>query len=315
MNPRRLFATTSLFALALPGRAEVKLTEMPGKIHVEIDGQPFTDFYVSGVNKPYLHPLRSATGKAVTRLYPMEEKAGEAKDHIHHRGLWITHGDVNGFDFWSNDPSQWNAKKGKVVLEKVVSMKSGKKNGKLHAIFAWQDSSGKTLLREDRTMVFHADPKLRTIDFDVKFTGVEKSRFNDTKEGMFAMRVAAELDGKHSGVLRSHDGKSGEKLIWGKRYPWVDYAGTVEGEQLGIAIFDHPSNPKHPPFWHSRDYGLFATNIFGEHDFFADKSIDGGKELMPGETWRFRVRVVIHPGDGESAGLAKMFEAWASSKK
>jgi hypothetical protein len=53
-----------------------------------------------------------------------------------------------------------------------------------------------------------------------------------------------------------------------------------------------------------RGYGLFAANIFGLRDFENDKSKDGSLTLAPGETLRFRYRVVIHPGDVRSAHIA-----------
>src|SRR5690348_11345246 len=89
--------------------AQVKIARQGNeKISVEIDGKPFTDFYVGPeTNKPYLHPLRTADGKVVTRGYPMtSDIPGEAHDHPHHRGLWFAHGDVNGYNFWANEPSQ-----------------------------------------------------------------------------------------------------------------------------------------------------------------------------------------------------------------
>ena len=76
-------------------------------ISVVIDGKPFTDFFFGPKSpKPYLWPLRAATGTVVTRGYPIDASVpGETHDHPHHRGLWFTHGDVNGFDFWANEPS------------------------------------------------------------------------------------------------------------------------------------------------------------------------------------------------------------------
>lgn len=299
------------FLLPFVAAAQVAVKSGPDKIEVSVDGKPFTDFYIGkSTNKPFLHPLRAASGTIVSRVWPMEEKAGEAKDHIHHQGLWFTHGNVNGVDFWANDPSQKTAKKGKIVLEKVSKAKGGKKSGVVSAAFSWQDQDGKTLLREERTMTFHSDAKLRVIDFDIKLIGVQKARFGDTKEGVFAIRLTAPLDGKHSGKMVSAEGKVGEKAVWGKRSPWVDYSGQVNDESLGVAIFDHPTNPKHPTYWHSRDYGLFAANIFGEHDFYADKSRDGGMDLEPGQTWRFRYRVVIHPGDTAAANIGSLYQAW-----
>ena len=104
------------------------------------------------------------------------------------------------------------------------------------------------------------------------------------------------------------------KAVWGKPSPWVDYSGTLDGEELGIAILDHPSNPKHPTHWHARDYGLFAANIFGEHDYYNDKQRDGSVTLEPGKSMRFRYRVVIHPGDTASANLQHMYDEYKKSR-
>jgi len=47
-----------------------------------------------------------------------------------------------------------------------------------------------------------------------------------------------------------------------KHADWCDYYGSIGGKTVGIAMFDHPSNPRHPTTWHVRDYGLFAANPF-----------------------------------------------------
>ena len=63
------------------------------------------------------------------------------------------------------------------------------------------------------------------------------------------------------------NGQEGEANCWGKRANWVDMFGEVEGEKLGVAILDHPTNPGHPTYWHVRGYGFFAANIFGMRAF------------------------------------------------
>jgi Methane oxygenase PmoA len=296
---------------------QVKITQQATQIDVEVDGKPFTSLVVGGPNitKPYLHPLRGANGKIVSRVWPMEEKAGEAKDHEHHRGLWFTHGDVNGFDFWANEVSQrkgrTGAKLGTVELVSIDKIKNGAKKGNVQATFAWKDPSGKVLLRETKKIEFHSDPALRIIDYDSTLTAVETVKFGDTKEGMFAVRLTAPLDGKHTGKMISSDGKVGEKQVWGKRAPWVDYVGQLDGETMGVAILDHPTNPKHPTYWHSRDYGLFAANIFGEHDFYNDKTKDGSMTINAGQSLSFRYKVVIHSGDTATAQIARIYDKWA----
>ncbi|HWQ53800.1 MAG TPA: PmoA family protein [Bryobacteraceae bacterium] len=316
-----------LAALALPLCAQVEIARQGSeKISVAIDGKPFTEFHIGpGTNKPYLAPLRAATGTVVTRGYPMQSDIpGEAHDHVHHRGLWFTHGVVNGYDFWANEESQKGVGKGrgKIVLTEVKKAKGGKESGVIEAGFDWT-AGGQTLLHEQRRMVFYEDPKLRTIDFDITLTARERVTFGDTKEGTFAVRLAPELEEnqpknipapKRNGKMVASTGKETEKQVWGTRAEWVDYFGTVHGEPVGIAIMDHPGNPRHPTYWHSRSYGLFAANPFGVADFERDKSKNGDIVLEPGKRLRFRYRVVIHPGDVNTAGIAGLYKAYAGGK-
>jgi len=316
-----------LLAAALPLCAQVKITQQGNeKISVEIDGKPFTDFYIGPqTHKPYLWPLRTATGIVVTRAFPMDPKVpGETNDHPHHRGLWFTHGDVNGYDFWGNEPDQKGAGKGKgdVVLKKVNKITSGKASGTIDATFEWK-AGGQTLLTEMRKMTFYSDPRLRTIDFDATLSPDEKVTFGDTKEGMFAIRLAAPLEAvqpkgidepKRTGKLVNAQNKVGEKNVWGKKSEWADFSGVIDGQPVGVSILDHPNNPRHPTYWHARDYGLFATNIFGQHDFENDKGRDGSLTIQPGQPLRFRFRVIIHPGDASAVNLREAFNAYATAK-
>jgi hypothetical protein len=137
---------------------------------------------------------------------------------------------------------------------------------------------------------------------------VDKVNFVDTKEGTFAIRLADSMSEKKGGLMTNAEGASGMKKVWGKPSPWVKYVGDVEGEKIAVAILDHPGNPKHPTYWHSRDYGLFAANIFGEHDFFNDKTRNGGVTIEPGKELRFRYRVIIAAAD---ADMAKAYAAYS----
>ena len=328
MKSQRMKTVLLVIAVTLPLCAQVKITQQgKEKISVEIDGKPFTDFYIGPETaKPYLHPLRTADGKVVTRGFPMvADIPGEAHDHPHHRGLWFTHGDVNGYDFWGNEESQKGANKGKgrVVLEKVDKFVIARKSGTLSATFAWKIPSGETLLIEGRKMTFYSDPQLRTIDFDITLSPQQEVKFGDTKEGMFAMRVAAALEEdqpkdivepKRTGKIVNAQNKSSEKNVWGKRSEWLDYSGKIEGAAVGIAVFDHPSNPRYPTYWHVRGGGLLASNIFGLHDFERDPSRDASLTIRPGQPIRFRFRVVIHPGDVNTGGVRDAYESWVAMK-
>lgn len=319
--------TRFLFAIllcALPLAAQVKVAQDGDRIAVDIDGKPFTALFIGPeTTKPYLHPLRAASGTIVTRGYPMEPAEGERKDHIHQRGAWFTHGDVNGVDYWANDPTQQGPRKGRIVLNKVIRLSSGKRTGSIEASFNWLDAQGARLLTETRTITFHSHPTLRILDFDITLEAAQPVTFGDTKEGTFAIRLAAWMEEPargapatppRTGKMVSAEGLETEQNVWGKRSPWVDYFGEKDGEKLGVAIFDHPGNPKHPTYWHSRGYGLFAANIFGERDFLRDKTRDGSVKLETGGKLRLRYRVLIHPGDVASAGIAGLYQDYVSGK-
>jgi Methane oxygenase PmoA len=281
------------------------------KIDIDLEGRPFTTFhYGAQANKPYLAPLRSASGKIVTRHFPMEKVEGESRDHVHHTGLWFSYDDVNGVKFWGNDPSYKIPDMGRIVVQSA-ELKPGAGSMVLKAVMNWNGPTGKTILREDRVMTFSSRPALRVIDFDITLSAPEKVAFGDTKEGAFAIRLADALAEKNGGgKMVNAEGAEGMKNVWGKRSNWVDYFGALEGEQLGIAIFDHPSNPRHPTYWHSRDYGLFALDPFGQHAF--DESAPESHWIVEaGGSLHFRWRVVIHAGDPASAHIAELYKEYA----
>src|SRR5579863_6832925 len=91
-----LLAMLTTVAAAGPATAQVKLTASADKIEISIDGKPYSTFYMTGddVTKPYLWPVRAASGTYVTRMWPMEnvaEEDKEKKDHPHQRGIWFAH--------------------------------------------------------------------------------------------------------------------------------------------------------------------------------------------------------------------------------
>jgi hypothetical protein len=311
MNPGRYLCAALVLAV-LPLSAQVKITRPnAGRIAVAIDGKPYTDFYLApDGNKPYFYPLRTASGIIVTRHYPMEEVEGETHDHPHHRGLFFAHGSVNGTDFWATEPDSKDPRKGRMALQRIVQLKSGKKSGTIEAVFEGFDSAGKPLMTETRTIIFYSDPELRIIDYEISIESSHRLTFGDTKEGTFGIRLATDLSEDRTGKMVNAEGQATEKNVWGKRSPWVDYSGKVDGKPVGVAIMDNPSNPRYPTYWHSRAYGLFAANPFGVKEFTRDNSQNGSLTIEPGQRLRFRYRVVIHPGDARSAKIASLYQKY-----
>ncbi|MEX0586584.1 MAG: PmoA family protein, partial [Pirellulales bacterium] len=253
------------------------------------------------------------TGKPMTRAYPMNTSPPEyeKRDHPHHRSLWITHGEVNGVDFWSE-----GGKSGSIVHTGFDRVESGRE-AVVVARADWVSRDAKRICQDERTLRFGADDGSRWIDFDVVIRASDGPlTFGDTKEGSFGVRVSEtmKVEAKLGGKIVNSEGKI-DGAAWGQPAAWVDYHGPVEGEHLGVAILNHPSSFRYPTTWHVRTYGLFAANPFGLRDFSGGKSASGAHTLEAGKTLALRHRVLLHKGDEKEGRIADAFTAYAREKR
>jgi len=283
-----------------------------------IDGALFCDIVhgddspLGEIPRPFIYPIYGPTGAMMTRHYPMRDDAeGEAHDHPHHRSLWFAHGDVNGVDFWAQGEG-----KGRIVSTGSV--------GGSYIEDYWTEAIEMNWIAPDGEILIHSflehgftvlDDASRVIDTTIQITpgeDAESVTFGDTKEGTMAIRThpALRLVGDHAmGHAINSEGDT-DRDLWGKRASWVAYWGEIDGETCGVAIFDHPENPRHPTWWHARDYGLIAANPFGAHDFEDAPEGTGDYTLEWGETLTLRYRFVFFAGDAEESDIARKYEQW-----
>jgi hypothetical protein len=295
---------------AQPGVTVTDDTQGPADIIV--NGELLTTYrYAGNPARPCFFPVLGPGGRRVTRSWPVaDDIAGETKDHVHHRSLWVAHGDVNGADNWSEGEGH-----GFQLHREIMVAESGLVCGQLAASTDWTDREQRKILEERRALTAWAiGADARLFGFDVCFTATECDvRFGDTKEGgILAMRVAPAMDGDHGGRIENSYGAIGEAECWGKRAEWCDYSGEIAGERLGIAIFDHPRSFRHPTFWHARDYGMYTANPFGWHDFYGDPSVDGSHLLPQGASLQFHYRVYLHRGDAAEAAVGEHYHDYAN---
>jgi len=253
----------------------------------------------------------------MTRNYPMvRDSEGEEHDHPHHRSLWYSHGEVNKVDFWSE-----GSRAGKILHDKFTNIKSGLDSGVIQSQDNWVGPDGKVVCTDERTFRVYARPNNeRLFDFDITIKAGDKDVvFGDTKEGSFAIRVAETMrliHGKNKpgkGHIVQSTGVRDDKT-WGKAAEWCDYYGPVNEKTVGIAIFDHPKNPRHPTMWHVRDYGLFAANPFGLHDFEKKPAGTGDLTIPAGQSITFRYRVYLHEGNEVEAKVADYYQDFVRGK-
>lgn len=309
------FVSAALQAAPLPkGKGKVEIKELPGKLRIEINGELFSEYVFENTSRPYLYPIIGPGRAQMTRNWPMKEAPNEEKDHPHHKSFWYGHGLVNGHDFWAEAKES-----GKTVHEKFLEVKSGdvgviKSANKLVA------KDGTVVATDERMIKIHNVQDAALFDFEVTVKASHGDLvFGDTKEGTMALRLNERMrltqPKKEKGeghIVNSegvHDGDT-----WGKRAKWVDYYGPVDGKTVGVAIFDHPTNPRHPTWWHVRDYGLFAANPFGIHDFEKKEKGAGNLTVKSGDSITFKYRFYIHAGDEKQAKVAEQYEQYTAGK-
>jgi len=304
----RLRAADTALAAQTPG---VQITRLADRLHIEVNGRLFTEYFFKDVPRPYFYPLIGPGDVPLTRNFPMKPVAGEEKDHPHHRSLWFAHGSVNGHDFWTEQKDF-----GRIVHEGFSRITSGADTGVIQSSNKWVAAAGEVFCTDERTLRIYTPrrPGEQMFDFDITLRASNGDvTFGDTKEGSMAVRLAESMRLKKSAgqghIVLSTGVRDNE--TWGKRADWCDYWGPVDGKTVGIAIFDHPQNPRHPTWWHVRDYGLFAANPFGQHDFekLPDKTA-GNLKVPAGKSVTFRYRFYLHEGDDQQGKVAEKYQQY-----
>ena len=198
-------------------------------------------------------------------------------------------------------------------------MESGD-TGTLEVAKEWRGDLGELILREHTRYIFSGDTNKRFITYITTITAPEVDVFfEDSKEGMFALRVRRELEVASAkpdiilddnlvpterpilnnknvtGHYRNSNGVEGYPDVWGKRAKWMELTGIIEGDSISICIFDHPDNLNHPPHWMARDYGLFAVDPLGS-SAFTNGAEHFNYTLKKDKSVTFKYQVVIING-------------------
>jgi hypothetical protein len=333
-------------AFATTKGVQLVTDEANRRVDITIDGKPFTSYiWPTTLKKPVLYPIIDADGVTVTRGWPLQPRPGERTDHPHHDGLWFNYSNLNGFDFWNNSdaiPAARATKMGSIVLDKIVSAKSGTDRGELVTNSTWVDGLGHSVLSETTKYVFARKGDARSIDLIAKLTALDKAVFNDDKDGLLGLRVARWLESPEekggtftdsngvatavaaavplpgvappTGEYLTSEGVKGE-AAWSTRGRWCSLTGHNEsGHTVTIAIFDHPGNVNYPTYWHARGYGLFAVNPLGQHMFDA-KQPPLNYTLEKGQSTTFRYRIVIYTHAATVEELNREADAFAAESE
>ena len=101
--------------------------------------------------------------------------------------------------------------------------------------------------------------------------------------------------------------------MWGKTSPWVAIRGAVKDARAtgrDGRDFAHPTSLNSPPYWHARDYGLFAVNPFGRKAYDPSQP-ERITTLTVGESLHARFRLAVYSGKVTKTRLDQDFATFS----
>jgi len=254
--------------------------------------------------RPYFHPLSLTDGTALTSLRPA--------DHPWHRGLWLSWKYINGINYWDPDLPE-----GQTEVVDVKTRPGTDYSAQIEMYISYHRVQEPAVLTERRTLAVSAPDRngCYYIDWLSVFTAGDKNVLLDRtgipgeKNGKsyggyagLSLRMAAYTKGWQ--FLGSEGPLEPESR--GCKARWVDFSGRIaNGGFAGVAIFDHPDNPRHPSSW-----WLSASMPYFSPALLFDKPYT----LAAGKTLKLRYRIWVHKGAVDKNLLENNWKAFLTLK-
>ncbi|MBN2450429.1 MAG: PmoA family protein, partial [Lentisphaeria bacterium] len=246
-------------------------------------------------SKPCFHPLGLLDGTPLSAFRP--------DDHPWHRGLWFSWKLLNGVNYWEEDPRTGKSK-GESRIVRCRAQAGSPFPARLDLELEYAPEGSAPILGEQRAIVVSV-PDSRgcyRLHWDGLFTALaEPVRLDRTpipgEPGGVAHGGYAGLSYRASlapatWTVTDSEGRTGMELHR-RQARWADFlcTGGEAGATGGVAILDHPANPRHPTPW------FVVLNPAGRFGFLNPAPLClEPLTLAPGEAMRLRYCVLVHPG-------------------
>ncbi len=253
--------------------------------------------------QPYFHPLAVADGTVLTAHRPA--------DHPWHKGLWFSWKYINGLNYW--DPEQ---PPGQTKVTDVETHLAKDYSARIELTLSYHRPGSPAVLTERRNLIISKPDNAGCyyIDWLSFFTAA------DTDVVLDRTPISGEKNGKSYGgyaglSLRMADHASRWQFLGsegplpaetrGDKARWVDFGGKLgNGRFAGVAVFDHPDNPRHPvSWWLSSSMPYLSPAVLFRAPY----------TLRQGRTLALRYRVLVHTGPSDKKLLEENWKTFAAS--
>lgn len=254
--------------------------------------------------KPCLKRLFSPGGAQILRDSP--------KDHKHHHALMFAVR-VNGVNFWEEAAGAGKEAPREGHSERSGTLFGGGWSGCSQEI-DWMDANGKKLLAETRTVgvVAQHGPKPATVVTWTSELSPPQGPASVTLGGHhyygLGMRFVTSMDG--GGRFFNSSDQPGEVVRGSERLvpaKWCAYTAKAAGKPVTVAIFDHPSNPRHPNkmFTMTQPFAYLSATL----NLWKEPLV-----LKAGETLKLKYAVALWDGKTSPEQVQSLYDDWAAAK-
>ncbi len=258
-------------------------------------------WFSSALRRPFLFPVVGPSGRSLTRMgHPHDPVT-----HSHHNSVWISHADVNGVDFWSDQGD------GMIQHVRILRFEDSDERARIVSENRWLDHDNRVVLTERRSVqveIYGNRESRYVLDCQLRAES-NPVVFGPTPFGLIGVRMAKTI-GIHDGggTIRNSEGnidEEGPNGCFRKTARWCDYSGPIaNGTVEGIALFDHPLNPNHPRPFHVRADGWMGACL----------TYNAPLKLMFGEIVRLRYGLYVHRGLPDAEVIDRQWDEFARDR-
>lgn len=304
-----VFVGSLVAALAIPKMACAADDAKPAQRHwipqehslalAENDAVIWRFNYGEDQTKPNFFPLGLPGGQSLVVDRPA--------DHAWHHGFWFSWKFINGVNFWEPDPktkrpagrTSWSDVHvaPRKNLSALISMKLDYSIDGKEPILAEErvievtapDESGQYALDWKSTFLAgKGDVELACVPIPPAKDGVRWGGYAG-----LSVRFAKELADREA--CSAEGPVTFDEGIYRGQSDAMDYSGSRDGRVAGIAILDHPTNPRHPADW----YVIRSEMSYFNAALLSKKPLP----LKAGESLALRYRVIVHPNRWDAERL------------
>ena len=257
--------------------------------------------YAGSLNKPFFHPLALPGGGPVITW-------NEPPDHRWHHALWFSWKLINGVNYWEND-RQTGRPAGRTQWSDVVVEPLENQAVRIRMQLTYQPPGNPPVLQEQRVVRVGAPDAKNTYSLDWESTWVALADQVVLDRTPLPHEPGGRAYGGYAGLSvrfaqgladRQAVGTDGDIDFAASRYRGkhaaIDYQGRLGDQTFGVAIFNHPENPRTPSPWYliQGNPMSYANAAFLCYEAFT---------LSKDEELTLRYRLLVHPERWNKAQL------------